>query len=149
MKCLFIINPSSGTKTVQKKLDKMIGQLVLNNVVNHCDVFYTTKKDDAYNRCKMLKENEYNFIVSVGGDGTVNEIISGLIESKCSIPLALLPAGTVNDFANHLHLPMTTKSFVQMIKDMNIESVDVGKVNNQYFANVIACGMFSDISFQV
>jgi diacylglycerol kinase (ATP) len=149
MRCLFIINPSSGTKTVQKKLDKMIGQLILNSIVNHCDVFYTAKKDDAYNRCKILKENEYNFIVSVGGDGTVNEIISGLIESHSSIPLALLPAGTVNDFANHLNLPTTTKSFVKMIKDMNIESVDIGKVNNHHFANVIACGMFSDISFQV
>lgn len=44
MKCLFIINPSSGTKTVQKKLDKIIGQLILKEIVHTVDVFYTEKK---------------------------------------------------------------------------------------------------------
>jgi len=149
MKCLFIINPSSGTKSIHKKLDTMIGQLILERIVYHVDVFYTKQKNDAYNRCICLTNHDYDFIVSVGGDGTVNEIISGLIESQCQIPLALLPAGTVNDFANHFHLPHTTKSFIKMIKDMKIKKVDIGKVNHQYFANVIACGMFSDISFQV
>ena len=44
MRCLFIINPSSGTKTIQKKLDKIIGQLILQEIVNQVDVFYTQKK---------------------------------------------------------------------------------------------------------
>lgn len=149
MRCLFVINPSSGTKTIQKKLDKMIGNLILEKTVNHVDVFYTKKKNDAYNRCYCLGEKEYDFLVSVGGDGTVNEIISGLIESESHIPLAILPAGTVNDFASHLKLPRTTSSFIKLIKEMHIQKVDIGKVNNQYFANVIACGMFTDISFQV
>ncbi len=149
MRCLFVINPSSGTKTIQKKLDKMIGNLILEKTVNHVDVFYTRKKNDAYNRCYCLTEKEYDFLVSVGGDGTVNEIISGLIESESHIPLAILPAGTVNDFASHLKLPRTTSSFIKLIKEMHIQKVDIGKVNNQYFANVIACGMFTDISFQV
>ena len=149
MKCLFIINPSSGTKQVHKQLDKIMGQLILEQLVNHIDVFYTQKKDDAYLQAFNLKKDEYDFVVSVGGDGTVNEVIGGLIESNSQIPLALLPAGTVNDFANHFSLPHTPKAFTQMIKEMNIHKVDVGKVNNQYFANVIACGMFSDICFQV
>lgn len=149
MKCLFIINPSSGTKTIQKKLDKMIGQMILQNIVNHIDVFYTQKKNDAYNRCCSLKDHDYDFIVSVGGDGTVNEVISGLVENQLHIPLAILPGGTVNDFANHLKLPQKTKDFIAMIQQMKTMNVDVGKVNNGYFANVIAGGMFSDISFQV
>lgn len=149
MKCLFIINPSSGTKTIQKKLDKIIGQMILYHIVNHVDVFYTKKKDDAYHKCLELKDGEYDFVVSVGGDGTVNEIISGFVEHHLQIPLAILPGGTVNDFANHLQLPQSTKKFIQMIQNMKTMKVDVGKVNQQYFANVIAGGMFSDISFQV
>ena len=47
MKCLFIINPSSGTKTIQKKLDQLIGQLILKQIVHTVDIFYTQKKDDA------------------------------------------------------------------------------------------------------
>ena len=149
MRCLFIVNPSSGTKTIQKRLDKIIGQMVLQQIVNHVDVFYTQKKNDAYQQCLTLNPSDYDFIVSVGGDGTVNEIISGMIEKNLEIPLAILPGGTVNDFANHLSLPSTSRQFIQMLKDFHTMKVDVGKVNNGYFANVIAGGMFSDISFQV
>lgn len=149
MKCLFIINPSSGTKTIQKKLDQFIGEMILQKIVNHIDVFYTEKKDDAYHHCLSLNPHDYDFIVSVGGDGTVNEIISGIIEKELNIPLAILPGGTVNDFANHLKLPQNKDEFIQMIKNMKTMKVDVGQVNDHYFANVIAGGMFSDISFQV
>ncbi|MEG0591868.1 MAG: diacylglycerol kinase family lipid kinase [Coprobacillus sp.] len=147
--CLFIINPSSGTKTIQKKLDKMIGRMVLDKIINHVDIFYTEKKDDAYLKCLSLSNNDYDFIVSVGGDGTINEIINGIVEKKLKIPLAILPGGTVNDFANHLGLAPTPKEFIKIIKDMNIISVDVGNVNGRYFANVLAGGMFSDVGFQV
>lgn len=147
--CLFIINPSSGTKTIQKKLDKMIGRMILDQLVNHVDVFYTSKKDDAYHRCLQINDSDYDFIVSVGGDGTVNEIINGIVEKNLKTPLALLPGGTVNDFANHLKLALTPKDFMKMIKGMHVISVDVGNVNGHYFANVLAGGMFSDISFQV
>jgi len=149
MRCLFIINPSSGTKTIQKKLDKIIGRLILNKIANTIDVFYTQKKDDAYQRCLQLQEHEYDLIVSVGGDGTVNEVISGLVEKQNQTPLAILPGGTVNDFANHLHLPHHTDDFIHMIQNMKTMQVDIGKVNDRYFVNVIAGGMFSDISFQV
>ena len=149
MKCLFIINPSAGTKTIQKKLDQIIGQMIIKKLVSTIDVFYTEKKDDAYQYCLKLKDDDYDFVVSVGGDGTVNEIINGFIENHLQTPLAILPGGTVNDFANHLHLPHDTDDFIQMIEDFQIMKVDIGKVNEHYFANVIAGGMFSDISFQV
>ena len=149
MKCLFIINPSAGTKTIQKKLDQIIGQMILKKLVSTIDVFYTEKKDDAYQYCLKLKDDDYDFVVSVGGDGTVNEIINGFIENHLQTPLAILPGGTVNDFANHLHLPHDTDDFIQMIEDFQTMKVDIGKVNEHYFVNVIAGGMFSDISFQV
>lgn len=149
MKCLFIINPSSGTKVIQKNLNIIIGDLVLRQLVNHVDTFYTSKKDDAFNYCKSLNNKDYDFIVSVGGDGTVNEVISGMIEGGLTIPLAILPGGTVNDFSNHLSLPTDANAFCNMIEKMNTISVDIGKVNDGYFVNVIAGGMFSDISFHV
>lgn len=149
MRCLFIINPSSGTKTIQKKLDKLIGQMILQQVVSTVDVFYTQKKNDAFIKVSSLSNYDYDFIVSVGGDGTVNEVISGMVEKRLRIPLAILPGGTVNDFANHLHLPTQPAKFIEMIKNMKIIEADIGKVNSQYFANVIAGGMFSDIGFQV
>lgn len=149
MKCLFIINPSSGTKIIQKNLNVIIGDLVLKQLVNHVDTFYTEKKNDAYHHCLSLNNGDYDFIVSVGGDGTVNEVISGMVEKELSIPLAILPGGTVNDFSNHLQLPTNPNAFCSMIEKMNTIPVDIGKVNDGYFVNVIAGGMFSDIAFHV
>ena len=125
MKCLFIINPTSGTRTVQKKLDKIIGKMILKDIVNQVDVFYTQKKGDAYHRCLDIQDSQYDFVVSVGGDGTVNEIIHGFVEKKLQIPLAILPGGTVNDFATHLHLPTETRQFIRMIQNQKQISVDI------------------------
>lgn len=149
VRCLFIINPSSGTKIVQRNLDRLIGKMILKQIVSTVDIFYTQKKDDAYYKTMTLRDADYDFIVSVGGDGTVNEIISGYVEAGLTIPVAIIPGGTVNDFANHFHLPTHSKEFIQMLQDHNTMKVDIGKVNDRYFANVIAGGMFSDISFQV
>lgn len=149
MKCLFIINPSSGTKVIQKNLNVIIGDLILNQIVNHVDTFYTQKKNDAYDYAYSLSDDDYDFIVSVGGDGTVNEVISGMVKKNLKTPLAILAGGTVNDFANHLKLPSSSEGFLNMIRKMNTIPVDVGKVNDGYFVNVIAGGMFSDIAFHV
>lgn len=148
-RCLFIVNPSSGQNILQNKLDKIIGRLILEKVVNHVDVYYTRKKDDAYFKAKDTDEKDYDFFISVGGDGTLNEVISGMVDSHKTIPLCILAAGTVNDFANYLHLPTNVNKIVSMIKKFKTITCDVGKINQHYFINVAAGGMFSDISFTV
>lgn len=56
-RCLFIINPSSGQRSLQNSLDKLIGQLIIKQLVNHVDIFYTAKKDDGYyNALKVMKK---------------------------------------------------------------------------------------------
>lgn len=148
-RCLIIINPSSGKHVIQNKLDKIIGQLILQNIVKNFDIYYTKKKNDAYNKAKSANEDDYDFIMSVGGDGTLNEVISGMVDSQKHIPLCILAAGTVNDFANYLNIPTSVNKIVEMIKNFKIVSSDVGKINDSYFVNVAAGGMFSDISFVV
>ena len=118
-RCLIIINPSSGKHIIQNKLDRIIGQL--QNIVEHFEIFYTEKKDDAYYKAKDCDENQYDFIMSVGGDGTLNEVISGMVDSHKKIPLCILAAGTVNDFANHLNLPQSTHQFIQMIEIFQVQ----------------------------
>jgi len=149
MRCLFIINPSSGRRTVQKTLDKTIGQLILQNIATSIDVFYTEKKDDAFHRAASLRESEYDLIVAVGGDGTTNEVIGGIIHSESKIPLAIIAAGTVNDFSNYLKLPKARAAFIEMIKQFKTTKVDIGQLNGQYFSNVVAGGLFSDVGFKV
>ena len=148
-RCLFIINPSSGQRSIQNYLDKLIGRLILKKIVNHIDVFFTAKKDDGYYKALKCKETDYDFITVVGGDGTINEVVSGMVESNKTIPLCILAAGTVNDFANYLNLPTNIDGICNLINNFNTICCDVGKIDNHYFMNVAAGGMFSDISFTV
>ena len=62
-RCLIIINPSSGKHIIQNKLDRIIGQLMLQNIVEHFEIFYTKKKDDAYYKVRDCDENHYDFIM--------------------------------------------------------------------------------------
>lgn len=149
MRGLFIINPSSGKQNIKETIRSICGRLVVSEIANTIDVFYTEKQGDAKNRAAQLKEGEYDFVVSIGGDGTLNEIINGLVISESKIPLAIISAGTVNDFANSMGLPQTPKAFCDMIKNFKYQEVDVGKVNNEYFINVIAGGLLTDVAYKV
>lgn len=149
MRGLFIINPSSGRQNFKDKIKDIAGRLVLDQICNTIDVFYTKKQDDALHRAAALKPGEYDFVVAVGGDGTLNEVINGVVISESSTPVAVISAGTVNDFANYLKLPQTAPEFCEMIRDFQLKDVDVGKVNEKYFINVVAAGLLSDTGFKV
>ena len=149
MKCIFIINPSAGRQNFQDIIKDIVSTLVLENICNNIDIFYTQKQYDARNKAASLKEGEYDFLVAVGGDGTLNEVINGVVIGGNNIPVAVLSTGTVNDFSTYLKLPQDPVEFCNMIKEFPLKKVDVGKVNAHYFINVVAAGMFSDIGFKV
>ena len=151
MKGLFIINPSSGRQNFKDNLNQIAGKLIMDKIVPTIDVFYTKKKDDAKNRVALLSEGEYDFVVAVGGDGTLNEVVNGLIISGSNTPLAIISSGTVNYFANYLKLPGASEvdRFCEMIKTFKTKKVDAGKINDEYFINVIAGGILTDIAYKV
>lgn len=148
-KGLFIINPSSGRQNIMSTVEEIIGKLVMKQISQTIEVFYTEKKDDAKERAKRLTENEFDFVVAVGGDGTLNEVAAGLYLSGSDIPLAVISAGTVNDFANYLNLPQNPDDFVKLIEDFCCKEVDLGKIEDEYFINVVAGGMLTDIAYKV
>ena len=149
MKSLFIINPSSGRQNHQDRIKDIITTLILDNICNTIDVFYTQRQGDAREKAALLKKGEYDYVVSVGGDGTLNEVINGIVTAGNDIPVAVISSGTVNDFATYLRLPQEAEDFCEMIKAFCLKKVDVGKVNDEYFINVVAAGMFSDVGFKV
>lgn len=149
MKGLFIINPSSGRQNITGTVKEIISGLILDQICPSIDVFYTEKKDDAKNKALGLSEGEYDFVAAVGGDGTINEVVNGLVRGGSGIPMAILSAGTVNDFATYMQLPQTASGFCQMVRDFRCEKVDVGKVNDEYFINVLAAGLLTDVAYKV
>lgn len=149
MRGIFIINPTSGKQKNQQTVKQVIHKLLDEGIAEGLYVMHTTGKNSAYETVAKLKPGEYDFIVAVGGDGTVSEVINGVIDSGSEIPVAVYAAGTTNDFATCLGLPRSVDTFVEMIRQFRTEKVDVGKVNGKYFLNVAAGGVLSEIAHKV
>lgn len=142
-----ICNPSSGRQIVQKKVDYLCNLLINEGYI--VGKYNTKKKNDAmYETIKTCNE-DWDFIIVCGGDGTVNEVAKGMIMSTRKIPVGILSSGTVNDFANYMGFPKDIENFFNMIKDGKTISVDLGKVNDEYFMNVAASGLLTDIGYKV
>ncbi|QEK11919.1 YegS/Rv2252/BmrU family lipid kinase [Crassaminicella thermophila] len=149
MKAKIILNPSSGKQIVQKNLDRIIGNLILDGVLKYVDVFKMKNRFDAFEEVKSIKMGEYDCIIAVGGDGTVHEVINGVMIGNNKIPIAILPAGTVNDFAKFMNIPTDVKGFCNMIKKNQRKKIDLGKVGDRYFINVLAGGLLTDVGYKV
>lgn len=143
-----IYNPSAGLQTQQDKAFIIARKLMETNNFRVC-IFATKKKNDAYNEAKKACEENFDIILACGGDGTVNEVVNGIMESTHKSKLAILAAGSINDFSDHLALPTDITKFTEMIIQGNTTSTDVGKANDRYFINVAAGGAFTNIAHEV
>ncbi len=91
-------------------------------------------------------KNEYSLIMAAGGDGTINICANAMINNEIDLPLAILPAGTANDFAYYFNIPSNIKSSIDIAMSGNYTYADVGRVNGKYFINVAALGQVVDVS---
>lgn len=146
MKVKIIRNPSSGRMGFEDEFEDLCRLLLNKSYYLH--LFKTKKKNDAYDEAIKAVKEEYDVIIVSGGDGTVNEVAKALCELKTKIPMAIFKSGTINDFANHLKLPTSSKAFVEMIEKNKIISVDVGTLNGDVFVNIAAAGIFTAVAHQ-
>lgn len=143
-----IINPSSGRQTIEPRIDYLC-KLLLDDGYT-VGKYYTEKKEDAINETiKTCSSGDWDTIIVSGGDGTVNEVATGIAKSSNKLPVAILQSGTVNDFANYLGMPTKIPDFFQMIKNRNIVEIDLGQIDDKYFVNVAAGGLLTDVGYQV
>lgn len=129
MKFIFIVNPTSGNGN-GVRVSKAIKECCENMLVDH-QVIYTCKENDAKVIASFYKNKSNCTVFSIGGDGTLNEVVNGLANSKAK--LGIIPAGTGNDFY---------KTFWQFKGD----KIDLGKVNDRYFINVASLGLDAEIA---
>lgn len=142
-----IYNPSSGRQVIQRRIDEICKILLDNGYI--VGKFATKEKNDAMQEAIRCCKEDWDIIVACGGDGTVNEVATGIIIGGRKIPVAILAAGTVNDFANYMGLPKGSKEFCDMIMDENTIDVDLGKWEDKYFVNVAAGGFLTNVAHQV
>ena len=138
MKALIILNPSSGKEKAKDYEDKLVE--VLKPRYDEINIKYTKKKNDAKNFANEAAKEGYDLVISLGGDGTVNETVNGLAPNEIRPALGIIPMGTVNDLARALDIPLNPDEAIDMLKDAKEKEIDIGMVNESYFTNVVSVG---------
>jgi YegS/Rv2252/BmrU family lipid kinase len=148
-KLLFIYNPTAGRGLIKQSLFDIIEIFAANGyeVIAHP----TLERLDAFSAAEAA---DSDVIVCSGGDGTLNETISGIISGGHNIPLGYIPAGTMNDFANCRSIPLNMITAAKLICDGAPKKTDIGTFapmsepdNISYFNYVAAFGMFTEVSY--
>lgn len=140
----FIYNPYSGENLILSKIDKVIS---IHQEAGYSIVPYRINmNEDISEAFKDIKECDYKYVLVAGGDGTVDSVVNAMAKLGVSIPIAILPVGTANDFAKFLGIPSDIEEACKRIIDSHITTVDLGSINDKYFVNVASTGLFTDVS---
>lgn len=144
-KLLFVFNPKSGKGQIKNRLLDILDTFVKSGyeVVAHP----TQAKDDARLMIEKHARN-YDLVVCSGGDGTLDETVSGMMESPVKVPIGYIPAGSTNDFAASLRIPKNMLRSADIAVNGKLFPCDVGGFNEDYFSYVAAFGLFTDVSYQ-
>lgn len=137
-KALLIVNPSSGGEKA-KEYEEM-AENKLRPLFDEVQVLHTEKSGDATNFAREGALEKIDSVFAMGGDGTVNEAISGLAEQAHRPNFGFFPLGTVNDLARALNMPIDPEEAIQQFSIEHTKPLDIGKINDQYFMNVVAIG---------
>ena len=143
-KVLFIVNPIAGKMKVVKDLAEIDSTFYKGGCV--CDIYFTKKKGDAIEKVIECGKN-YDMIVCGGGDGTYNELITGIMSAGINVPIGYIPAGTTNDFASTLELNTNPVLMAKRIPRGNKKRLDVGRFDDQYFSYIASFGAFTSTSY--
>ncbi|MBM7579500.1 diacylglycerol/lipid kinase family protein [Jeotgalibacillus terrae] len=146
-KAMLILNPSSGKEEALDHKESVL--TVLKEMDYEVTLKETEKEDDATRFAEQACQEQYDTVVSMGGDGTLNETITGLVGQDYQPSLGIVPLGTVNDFARALNISMDPEEAIQQLKTAETKRVDIGRINDKYFMNIIALGGIAEATFGV
>lgn len=140
-----IINPNAGTRQGRRFLPEMIS--IFNRAGYLCSVYVTEKRGDAVDFARA-HAGEADLVVACGGDGTLNEVITGLQLGGHKPSLGYIPCGSTNDFASGLELPLAPLLACDSIVLGNPRSLDVGLFgSDRYFSYTASFGAFTSVSW--
>lgn len=144
MKVMILLNPAAGNGSAKRSLFEIIEEL--NKLQLFPSVFITQHAQHA--QLLIQKHaSSYKMIICCGGDGTLNEVICGLMNLSKRPLLGYIPKGTANDFASTLKLTNNTKKMVHRILMKNEFPCDIGRFNERYFTYVAGFGAFTDVAY--
>lgn len=144
-KLLLIVNPCSGKAKMRPALLGVVE--IFAKADFDVTVYPTKEREDATKKVATLKEKDYDLIVVCGGDGTLNEVITGLMESEADIPIGYIPAGTLNEWSTGLGISKTIRQAAKDIVKGKEITLDIGQFGDKYFTYTASFGAFTSASY--
>lgn len=144
-----IYNPTSGREAIELDLAKIMQ--VYEEAGYETSAFATTTKENsAQNEAERAAKAGFDLIIAAGGDGTISQVINGISPLKNRPMMAILPAGTTNDYARALNIPREDLiEAAQVINQKQTIKMDIGQANQKYFMNIAALGSLTEITYTV
>ena len=144
-KLLYIYNPMSGQKTIGSHLSEIVEYFSKNSYFP--TVYATQKANDAREKVKEFAKDYQEILVS-GGDGTLDEVVSGLLKSQEKSIIGYIPTGSTNDFSRSLKIPTDIKKATKLAVKGEVMDIDVGQFNSKFFTYVAAFGSIAQVSYE-
>lgn len=136
----FIINPVAGNQDGPKLIP------YIKNLYPDAEIVQTVSKMHAYELARQYA-NTNSLMYAVGGDGTLNEVLNGMMSTECNSVLATVPCGSGRDFARNFANVKDPRYFLK--QDINIFPIDIGNLDygysDRYFINAVAAGITAEI----
>ncbi len=146
---MIIYNPAAGKNKFRKLLPD--AERILTDADLEVTLVPSTAKPKSTTEiARHAAESGYDIVIAAGGDGTVNEVVNGLMQVKKRPKLGILPVGTTNDYARALNVAKDPLEALRIIANQETIRVDIGKANeNEFFINNAAGGRITEITYAV
>jgi len=144
-KLLYIYNPSAGKGLIITKLHEVIDIFVKDGY--QVEIYPSQGPGDAQRIASEFKD-KYDMIVCSGGDGTLDEVATGLIQSGKKTPIGYIPVGTTNDYASSLGISKEITLAAHEIMLGTPHLLDAGGFNDNIFIYIAAFGLFTEVSYE-
>ncbi|MCM1263190.1 MAG: YegS/Rv2252/BmrU family lipid kinase, partial [Butyrivibrio sp.] len=142
---LFVYNPRAGKAQIRSNLLDIIDIFV--KAGYEVTAYPTQAPGDAVKAVRERRRG-YDIVVCSGGDGTLDEVVTGMMQSEEKLPIGYVPAGSTNDFANSLGIPRNMTKAADIVVNGGNFGCDIGAFNNDTFIYVAAFGIFTDVSYE-
>lgn len=142
---LMIVNPCSGKAKMKTELLSVVQ--IFSNAGFEVTVYPTKERGDATSYISTVQQEKYERIVVCGGDGTLNEVITGMMNSGLKCKLGYIPSGTLNEWSSGLHISRNIQQAARDIVDGEEKELDIGMFGNKYFSYTASFGAFTSASY--
>lgn len=143
-KCLLIYNPNSGKGKAQQNIE--IYYNILKEKGYEVDVIATQHNHHATEA--IMEAKNYDIVFSIGGDGTLNEVVKGNFLRKKKLTICPLPSGTCNDVATMLGYGSNPEKNIELALEGEVQTMDIGTINDTPFVYVVGMGKFMNVPYE-